>query len=128
MSRESALVVIDVQAGMFDGKHAPDFDDVLQRIAALLGAARASGTPVIYVQHSGAEGHRLHPSRPGWAIHPAITPQAGEPIVHKRASDSFFETTLQDELQRRRIDHLVVVGGMTEYCVDTSCRRAVSLG
>jgi nicotinamidase-related amidase len=128
VSPERALVVIDVQAGVFEGCRAPQFDDVVARIASLLEAARAAGTPVIYVQHSGPEGHRCHPSRPGWAIHPAIRPRAGEPVVHKRACDSFFETTLQEELRRRRVDHLVVVGCMTEYCVDTTCRRAVSLG
>ena len=128
MPRKTALVVIDVQVGIFDGMRAYRFDEVVRRIAGLLKLARDAGTPVIYVQQSGAEGHRLHPSKPGWEIHPAIKPQAGEPIVHKRECDSFFETTLQEELQRRQINHLVVAGCMTEYCVDTTCRRAVSLG
>ncbi len=26
------------------------------------------------------------------------------------------------------VNHLVVVGARTEYCVDTTCRRAVTLG
>jgi nicotinamidase-related amidase len=29
---------------------------------------------------------------------------------------------------KRGVTNLVVAGGMTEYCVDTTCRRATSLG
>lgn len=128
MSEKTALVVIDVQAGIFEGLRPFQFDEVVGRIAGLLDLARATNTPVIYVQHSGGEGHRLHPSTPGWEIHPAIRPLPTEPVVHKRECDSFFETTLQAELQQRQIDRLIVAGCMTEYCVDTTCRRAVSLG
>jgi nicotinamidase-related amidase len=35
---------------------------------------------------------------------------------------------LQQELEKRAIAHLIVAGGVTEYCVDTTCRRATSLG
>jgi nicotinamidase-related amidase len=35
---------------------------------------------------------------------------------------------LQEELERRGIKRLIIAGGMTEYCVDTTCRRATSLG
>jgi nicotinamidase-related amidase len=35
---------------------------------------------------------------------------------------------VKQELEKRGIAHLIVAGGMTEYCVDTTCRRATSLG
>ena len=52
----------------------------------------------------------------------------GEPIVHKTACDAFFETILGAELGSRRVERLIVVGCMTEYCIDTTVRRAISLG
>jgi hypothetical protein len=44
------------------------------------------------------------------------------------ASDSFHQTPLLDELRRLGVTHLVVTGMQTEFCVDTTCRRAISLG
>ena len=70
----------------------------------------------------------LEPGTRGWDIHPSLKPSADESIIRKRESDSFFETTLQEELKKREITHLIIAGGMTEYCIDTTCRRATSLG
>ena len=52
----------------------------------------------------------------------------GERVIGKMASDSFHETPLLDELRRLGVTHLVVTGMQTEFCVDTTCRRAISLG
>ena len=101
---------------------------VLSNIALLLDRARTSGTQVVFIQHDGPEGHPIEAETPPWAIHPSILPRNDEPVIRKKASDSFFETNLGEELRDRQIGHLVVVGAMTEYCVDTTCRRAVTLG
>src|SRR5205807_8606590 len=102
--------------------------EVLHAINTLLTGARSSTTPVIYVQHDEPKGHGLEVGTAAWQIHPAIAPKAGEPVVHKRASDSFYDTSLQEELQARGIKHLVIVGGQTDYCIDTTCRRATTMG
>lgn len=135
MNQDTALLIIDVQSAILAGapikneaEVAEKFADVLVRINHLLSNARASGTPVIYVQHDGGPGDRLEAGTAGWQIHPAIAPQPNELIVPKHYCDSFFETTLREELQKRGIRHLVVAGCMTQYCVDTTCRRAVSVG
>jgi hypothetical protein len=127
MSADTALLIIDVQMGLFDDADTRD-RAVLERIATLLERARATRTPVIFVQHDGGPGHPLEAGTPGWRIHPAVTPLDEEPIVRKRASDSFYKTRLQHALDARGIMRLVVVGAMTEYCVDTTCRRALSQG
>ena len=126
MTKDTALVIIDVQKGLIDGAYRRD--EVLEHINILLTRARTSGTPVIYVQHDGPKGHGLEVGTDAWQISPAIAPQEGEPIVRKRASDAFFATSLEQELDRRRISHLVVVGGQTQYCVDTTVRRATTCG
>ena len=61
-------------------------------------------------------------------FHPAVAPAPGEVVIGKTASDAFHETPLQAELQRRGVKAVVVTGMQTEYCVDTTCRRAISLG
>jgi nicotinamidase-related amidase len=128
MAQNTALVVIDVQIGIIDGRQAYHGVETLERIANLLVRARESRTPVIYIQHDGPEGHSVEVGSLGWQIHPAVHPADGELIIHKRASDAFFETTLQPELTARAITRLIITGCMTEYCVDTTCRRAVTLG
>lgn len=132
---KTALLVIDVQRAILalpnlNRKQEIEqaFDATVRRIAALIERARTAGVPVIFVQHNGGPGHRLAPGRPGWSFRPEIEPRAGELIVHKSACDAFFDTTLQAELSAAGITQLVVTGCMTQYCIDTTVRRAVSLG
>jgi nicotinamidase-related amidase len=127
-SHSSALLIIDVQVGLVELMPAEIQSSVLPRIKTLLTKARGSKIPVIYIQHDGAKGHPLETHTKGWQIHPFVTPAAGEQVIRKRESDSFFETDLQNELVKRGITRLIVAGAMTEYCVDTTCRRATSLG
>ncbi len=63
-----------------------------------------------------------------WQIHPAVTPHEGEPVIQKESPDSFHATCLQEELEARGIKRLVITGGQTQYCVDTTVRRAASQG
>jgi nicotinamidase-related amidase len=127
MNMDTALLVVDVQVGQVER---PVFQatEVLARIERLINRARASAVPVIYVQHDGKEGELFAVGSHSWQIYPSIAPSDGELIIHKRASDAFYETPLQRELDARRIRKLVVVGCRTEYCIDTTCRRATTLG
>ncbi len=134
MSDNTALLVIDVQVGLIDDPSDPAYNPqmVLANIAALLAKARATHTPILFMQHDGDayEGEELSlaPDSPGWQIHPNVAPLADEPVLRKRASDSFYQTPLQDELAARGIQHLVITGCKTEMCVDTTSRAAVSRG
>ena len=130
-----ALVIIDVQNAILGSADTPRrienhaaLDVVIARIAALIGRARGLRIPVLFVQHDGPAGYRLETGTHGWQIRPEIAPIAGDPVIHKKACDSFFETTLAAELESRQIGKLIVAGCMTQYCVDTTVRRAVSLG
>ncbi len=125
MSSDSALVVVDVQVGLM--REAYQKDEVLQRIASLLEQARASSTPVIYVQHN-EPGGELEPYTPDWQIHPTVQPRADEPVVQKTAPDAFYQTSLQEELEARGIKRLVITGVQTEYCVAATAQRAVAQG
>jgi nicotinamidase-related amidase len=129
--KSTALLVIDLQLGMFNGEriapiHAGEM--LLTRVRTLLLLARQSRTPVIYVRHAGQSGHVLEQLTPNWQIHPSIAPHLGEAIVDKRTPDSFHETTLMTELAAAGVKRLIVVGAQTEVCVDTTCRRAFALG
>lgn len=122
------MLIIDVQIGLVAMMSAELTNQVLPNIRALLDVARSAGTAVFFVQHDGPKEHPLEVGTPGWAIDPSIPPLPGEPIIRKQASDSFFETPLAEQLHAAGINSLVIAGGMTEYCIDTTCRRALTLG
>jgi nicotinamidase-related amidase len=124
----AALLIIDVQIGLVELMPGELKDHVIPNIAALLKKARSSGSSILFIQHNGPKGHPLEVNTSGWAIDASTLPLDGEPVIGKQASDAFFETRLAEELQKCGIKHLVIVGAMTEYCIDTTCRRAVTLG
>lgn len=49
-------------------------------------------------------------------------------IIQKTRPDSFYNTTLEEELKRQDIEHVILAGMQSELCVDTTCRRASSMG
>lgn len=129
MSNNTALLVIDVQVCNFEDP-APVYrgGDLLATISGLITRARATAVSTVYVQHCGPEGAIDQPGTPGWEIHPAIAPLAGDVVVQKHHPDAFQDTNLQRELESKGIKRLIITGIQTEYCIDTTCRRAYSLG
>ncbi len=123
-----ALLLIDAQVNMF----APDNmvyegERILNTLGSLIKRARDAGVPVIYIQNNGGPQDPDQTGTPGWQIHPDLKPCADELVVQKWTPDSFYRTLLQEELADRGIRRLVLAGMQTEYCVDTTCRRACSL-
>ncbi|WP_438448721.1 cysteine hydrolase family protein [Gorillibacterium sp. sgz5001074] len=128
MNTPTALLIIDVQNALF----LPEYglyqgETLLSRLQTLIRQARETDTPVIYVQHTEPEGE-FAPEAPTWEIHEAIRPLPSDPIVRKTSWDSFHQTELQQVLEERGIRKLVIAGMQTEFCLDTTVRRAYSLG
>jgi nicotinamidase-related amidase len=128
MRPTTALLVIDMQIGLVEGSDVHQGRAVLDRIADLMRQARDARVPVVHLQHHHTTYAPLMAGAPTWQIHPRVTPAEGERVIGKTASDSFYQTPLEDELRRLGVTHVVVTGMQTEYCVDTTCRRAISLG
>lgn len=122
---KKALLVIDVQNGMFqEGNVVYKGGRLLQNLKSLLKQARSTETPIFYIQHNAPAGKPLEYGKNGWEIHPEITPNIHDAIIQKATPDSFFYTSLDEELKKQGIKHLVITGIQTEACVDTTCRRA----
>jgi nicotinamidase-related amidase len=131
MSKSTALLIVDVQLGMFQSPLIAPVsraDESLAAFERLIARAREAGVLIVYVQHCGPKGHPLEEGTPAWEIHPAIKPRDEDPVVRKYFCDSFLKTELHPVLQSRSVSSLVVAGIQTEFCVDTACRRAFSLG
>ena len=127
----TGLIIVDVQLGMFESKLISPInggEELLEKIKGLINKARKADVPIIYVQHCGGAGHPLEKGSPGWNIHPAIAPASKDIVVQKWTPDSFFNTNLEAELNAKNIKNILIAGLQTEYCIDTTCRRAFSLG
>ena len=123
-----ALIVIDVQCALFDPAPRPfEADLVISRINQLSAAARAADVAVVWVQHETAHA-RLQADSHGWALPSTLHVAVSDHRVRKTTPDAFLRTGLADWLAAREISHLVLCGYATEYCVDTSTRRAAALG
>jgi nicotinamidase-related amidase len=126
---ETALLIIDAQGNMFAaGSSVFEGEKILNTLRSLVVNARAARMPVIYVQNNGAENDPDMPRTPGWQIHPALTPEKGDLVIQKNTPDSFHGTNLQNELDSRHIQNLIVAGMQTEFCVNATCRQAHDLG
>ena len=125
----TALLIIDLQQGMFTAGPAPhDGEAVLSRVAGLIERARAEGVPVLHVRHDGGADDPLARGTPGFEIHPKVAPATGEPVFEKTECNAFHRTGLHDALRRLGVHRLVIAGMQSEYCIDTSCRAAHDLG
>lgn len=124
----TALLVIDVQVALSRGPQAVlDAPAVIGRINRVIAAARAAGATIVFVQHE-TPGASFAVDSPGWALDPALHVRADDLRLRKTATDSFHRTELQAWLQARGIDHLVICGFQSDFCVDTTTRRALALG
>jgi nicotinamidase-related amidase len=119
----TAVLVIDVQNGVVAGAH--ERDAVVANIGTVVEKARAADVPVVWVQHAS---DNLRQGSDEWQIVPELSPDAAEPLVHKRYPDCFEETTLESVLDERAVGSLVVVGAQTDECVRSTLHGALVRG
>lgn len=123
------LLIIDAQVNQFEPPMAVhDGPRILDRLKRLVAYARASHTPIAFIQNDGGEADPDLPGTPGWAIHPELHPQGSERVYRKKTTDSFHETGLLEDLRAAGITDLVVAGMQSNYCIDATTRRAVAEG
>jgi nicotinamidase-related amidase len=130
----TALVVVDVQTAFDDlaywsptgRRNNPGCE---RNIAALIGAWRATGRPLVYVRHDSDEPESpLRPDRAGNALRDFVD---GEPdlLVSKQVNSAFYgDPDLHAWLQQRGLGRLAICGVTTNHCVETTARMAGNLG
>jgi nicotinamidase-related amidase len=138
LPRTTALLVMDVQPGIADRYPR----DVVDRAAEAVGAARRAGMPVIFVRMAFRPRHPEVSGRnrtfavlrdagglleADSAIHPALAPIPGEPIVTKRRVSAFAGSNLDVLLRARGARSLVLCGIATSGVVLSTLRAAADL-
>lgn len=150
----TALVIIDAQVDFISpngalgqaGLDMTAFEAPLQRIEALIEAARHAGTTVVLVRvitrpETDSTALKLLAARKGeppdsiaicragtpGADYYRLRPEAGDLQIEKILFSSFHGTDFDAQLRARGIDTLVVAGFTTECCVDCTVRDAFHL-
>jgi nicotinamidase-related amidase len=125
---KSALLIIDVQQGLCEGEgQAFDSPGVIARINTVAHRVRQAGLPVIFIQHESGPGYLEHGTR-AWQLAAGLQTEPGDHFVRKTTPDSFLHTDLHERLQGEGVTDLIICGMHTEFCVDTTTRRALALG
>jgi ureidoacrylate peracid hydrolase len=151
--RRTALLIVDMQVdfalseGVL-GRAGVDLSAVPAALAAaepLAAAARASGTPVIFVglqttADTDSPAWRMRLRRLGQDADVGLCrqgepgadfvgpqPEPDEHLIAKRRYSGFFDTDLHATLKAMKVDTLVVCGLTTECCVDCTVRDAFQL-
>jgi biuret amidohydrolase len=158
----AALLIIDMQRDFCDaagyaaraGLDIARLAGTVERIRALLDAARAAGLTVVHTREghlpdlsdcppeklrrsraAGAEigsagpmGRLLVRGEYGHDIIDRLAPLPGEPVIDKPGYGAFFRTPLESVLCERGVRLLILCGVTTEVCVHSTLREAVDRG
>jgi nicotinamidase-related amidase len=123
----TALLIVDVQQALTRGEYAA-FESmrVIDRINAVLRVARRADAPVVLIQHEERAGPFEHGTA-GWTLDPALEVLPTDVRVRKTTPDSFHDTDLKAVLDANGVTEVVVCGFQSEFCVDSTTRRALAL-
>ncbi|ARJ43362.1 isochorismatase [Pantoea alhagi] len=114
------VIVVDMQNGVFN---TPRFDRAgrVACINQLIDAAEHT----IFIQHLDTD---MQPGTEAWQILPELHQPPGSLYINKQACDSFWNTELDQLLQRLDASSFVICGCATDYCVDTTIKVGSSKG
>ncbi len=125
---KAVVLVIDVQQGLCEGEGAAfECPETIGRINRVTGKARLAGVPVIFVQHESAVGY-LERGTPAWQLADGLEVKPDDIKVRKTTPDAFLGTQLEEWLRNAGTQTLVICGMHSEFCIDTTTRRALALG
>jgi nicotinamidase-related amidase len=139
LDKNTALVLIDLQKGIVGFPTVHPMSDVLANAAKLVEGFRKAGLPIVIVNVDAAgrawTRTRKDASRPAGAyqddyleISHEIKTQPDDIFITKHTWGAFFETALQDELQKRGVTGIVIGGIATCMGVEGTARQASERG
>jgi nicotinamidase-related amidase len=125
---KTALIVIDVQRALCEGTHqVRGAKEVVARINIVSRTARKADALVVIVQHE-SSGPTLAYQSEGWQLAQGLHTEPTDIRFRKTTPDSFHKTKLETLLREHQVTSLVVCGMQSDFCVDTTTRRALALG
>lgn len=130
-AHNAAVIVIDLQTGMFDGRVEPPIHDaanIAARARTVIDWARRTGRKVAFIRHDGPEGDPLAPGEPGWPVWPQLGQAADEPTFAKSVGNAFSNPALGEWLAAQGAGEVVLLGAQTDACVAATVQGALAAG
>jgi nicotinamidase-related amidase len=122
---KKALLVIDVQNEYFNGKLKVTYPrNSLDNILNVMDYAKENNMVIILVQHTATSGENFVKNSMEWEIHPEILKKSYDYHIEKTKPSSFYNTNLEEILEKENIEGIVISGYMTQMCCDTTAREA----
>jgi len=129
---DTALILVDIQKDYFDGGRwtLSKMDQASDNAAKVLAHARKSGHLIVHIHHEmqSDDAPFFRPDTTGAEIHPKVAPQQGEEVFLKHTPNSFHNTPLHATLTARGIKKVIIVGAMSQICIDATTRAASDFG
>ncbi|KAH7818184.1 putative isochorismatase [Monocercomonoides exilis] len=126
------LVIVDIQNDYFQGGRNPLSNQESAAVNALkvLNEFRKAKLPVFIIQHINEDpaSRFFIKNTEGVKLHEGLEPREGEQHIVKHVPSSFVGTTLLEELKKENISEVVVIGSMSNMCIDSTARDSVHLG
>ncbi|KHN68689.1 isochorismatase [Acinetobacter oleivorans] len=127
---KSALLVIDMQNGLFNSQSKPhNAQLVLSSIVSLIEYCHLNDRPIIFIRHVGKKGTALDPNDANTQLITDLTFNPhGDTVIEKMYPSRFKNTVLKEVLEKLDVDEIIIIGMNTEYCIDTTVRTASENG
>jgi nicotinamidase-related amidase len=131
----TALIVVDLQAGLVGLPTVHPFDDIVANAVRLADAFRANKRPVVLVNVAGGAPGRTeagaggHAFPDGWTdLLPELGQQPTDKTVTKLTWGAFHDTDLAQHLNELGVTQVVLVGVSTSSGVESTARQAYEHG
>ena len=121
------LLVIDMQNGLVDDE-LYDFDNFMDTVTGLIGAARENGAEVIYFRHDAGPGSGMSAGDEAFGIADEVRPAPGEKVFDKTINSCFGNAEFREYMERQEDKRLMIVGLQTNYCIDATVKSAFERG
>lgn len=120
-----ALLVIDVQNAIVEFK---DFQPELNSIKSIIQDFKENEEPVIFIKNiDDEETSPFNKELPSSELHHSLKKYA-DIVIEKKTPSAFFQTELNDELEKLGVKHLFITGFNTEFCCQFTAIAAYDRG
>jgi len=129
---KTALILVDIQNDYFTGGKWPvdGMARAADNAARVLTKARTDGTKVVHIRHEipVQDAPFFEPGTSGADIHAAVAPIGDEPVITKFFPNSFRDTPLLQQLRDDNVTAVVIIGAMSQMCIQGTARAACDFG
>jgi nicotinamidase-related amidase len=138
----AAFLIVDMINEFFygqpDGRLIPveSIPVLVSNVRMLIEKGRQARVPVVFIACAHDEDDPIFRSIPAHALRGTwnaqiisdLAPVCGDPVVTKKTYDGFYETQLDDVLQRLGVDTVYLAGVQTDCCVHSTGQGAIFRG